>query len=376
MERKYYLYCLIDPVLKIPKYIGISNNPKRRFKEHLEDISITLKTKWIKSLKDNNLAPILKTIKNTNNVYKVIEWEKKAISKYKDKYNLVNTTSGGEYFAIGTPILEFDLDGNYIDSYTSMIEYCELHNWNSNRVAAISSVCLRKRNYCYNRIFRYFNDLVTEEDLLRLKKEFHRRDPKHFIIVDLDGNLLGEFNSFQEAERAGFGTYSSISECLREVKGYASVKGNLICYDMDDYVNKLNIYRIAKSKGRGTIISKYDLEGNYIDTYYSLTDAKNSVPGTGSSIKECCEGKYSQCEGFQWRYGDSKDNIGKYIKTYKLTKPRESKKIIQYSMNNEQIKIWNSAKEVEKVLGISAANVRRCASGERKTCNGFIWKYI
>lgn len=29
--RKYYLYALYDPELNIPKYIGISNNPDRRF---------------------------------------------------------------------------------------------------------------------------------------------------------------------------------------------------------------------------------------------------------------------------------------------------------------------------------------------------------
>lgn len=35
--RKYYLYALFDPNLKIPKYTGISNNLERRFKEHLEE---------------------------------------------------------------------------------------------------------------------------------------------------------------------------------------------------------------------------------------------------------------------------------------------------------------------------------------------------
>ena len=376
MERIYYLYCLIDPELKIPKYIGISNNPERRYKEHLEDISNTSKTRWIKSLVDKKLKPILKSIKNTQDIHQVIEWEKKAISKYKDIYDLVNSTNGGEYYAIGTPILEFDLQGNYIDSYTSMIEYCELHSWDPNRVAAISAVCLRKRNYCYNKIFRYLNDEVTKEDLDRLSKEFHRRDPQHFIIVSLEGEILGEFDSFQEAEKQGFGSYSSISMALKNSPGYASVKGNLICYTIDEYEQKLKNYRIAKTKGKEIIISKYDLNGNYIDTYYSIKDARESISLRRDSIKLCCEGKQQQCGGYQWRYGNSKENIGKYVKTYNLTKPRGSKKIIQYSLNNEQIKIWNSANEIEEILGISAKSVRRCASGDRKTYNNFIWKYM
>ena len=41
---KYFLYSLNDPDLNTPKYIGVSNNPTRRFDEHLNDQSITKKT--------------------------------------------------------------------------------------------------------------------------------------------------------------------------------------------------------------------------------------------------------------------------------------------------------------------------------------------
>lgn len=67
--RKYYLYALYDPELNIPKYIGISNNPDRRFQEHLSDISITKKTKWIQKLKQGGKIPRLKVLKETNDVH-------------------------------------------------------------------------------------------------------------------------------------------------------------------------------------------------------------------------------------------------------------------------------------------------------------------
>lgn len=50
--RKYYLYALIDPNLNSPKYIGITNNPDRRLREHIEDTATSKKTKWISSLKE------------------------------------------------------------------------------------------------------------------------------------------------------------------------------------------------------------------------------------------------------------------------------------------------------------------------------------
>ena len=376
MKRIYYLYGLFDPNSKIPKYFGISNNPKRRFGEHLEDISNTAKTRWIKSLKENSLLPVLKVLKDTCDIHEVINWEIKAIEKYKDKFGLVNTTKGGEYYAIGTPILEFDMQGNYIDSYTSMIEYCEIHNWEPNRVAAISSVCLRKRNYCYEKIFRYLNDTVTFEDLEKLEKELHRRDPKHFYILSLDGEILGEFNSFQEAERQGFGSYSSISMALKNSPGYASVNGALICNTPEEYEEKLKSYRLAKAHGRNNTVSKYDLDGNYIETFYTIKDAERSVTNAKRvSVKLCCDGKQQQSGGFQWRYGDSKENIGSYKKTYNLIKKRPTKKVNQFTMDGELIKTWESVKEAEKETGIPESSIRKCIRGERNHAKNFIWKY-
>lgn len=371
MNKKYYLYCLCDPNEKIPRYIGITCDPKRRFKHHLKDNSTTPKTKWIKSLLDNSQRPILVIAKETEEVKQVIEWEIKAIAKYKEIYKLTNSTAGGEYDKEGTPVKEFDLDGNFIDSYNSMIEYCELHDWNPNRVAAISSSCLRKRNYCYNRIFRYLDDDVTEQDLIKLREEYHRRDPKHFIIVSPDGKLLGEFNSFQEAERSGFGSQGCISRSLREIPGCASVKGNLICYNMEDYPNKLHIYRISKAKGKDTVISKYDLDGNYIETYYSKTDAVNSLEKSSrNGLKKCLEEEKGQFGGFQWRYGDNKENIGKYQKP-----SNRGKEINQYSLQGEFIKKWNSVRSASLELKIDAVGIRKCADGIYKKSGGFIWKY-
>lgn len=370
--KKYYLYYLCDPNKDIPRYVGITCNPKRRFNCHLRDKSINAKTKWIQSLLDNSQKPKLIIVKETEEVQQVINWEIETIAKYKDIYNLTNSTKGGEYYWEGVPIQEFDLNGIFIDSYNSMSEYCELHDWDFNRVAAISATCLKKRNYCHNRIFRYIGDTVTKEDLNRLKNEYHRRDPKHFIILSLDGDLLGEFNSFQEAEKAGFGSQGAISRSLRGLPGCCSVKGNLICYDKDDYLNKLHLYRIGKTKGRDTVISKYDLNGNYIETYYSKTDAVNSLENksSGNGLNTCLNNNKGQFGGFQWRYGDSKENIGKYQKPSNKGIP-----VKQYSLQGEFIKEWDSVRKASINLKIDAIGIRKCAKGIYKTSGGFIWKY-
>lgn len=373
--RNYYLYALIDPELLIPKYIGITCNPKERFRSHLKDQSITKKTKWLKSLKERDLFPKMKIYKETTNVHTVIKWEIQAIEKCKDKYNLTNTTSGGEYYAIGTPILEFDMDGNFIESFNSMIEYTELKGLNPNCVASISSVCLRKRNYAYGRIFRYLDDSVTEEDLTKLKNALHQRDPQSFIIVDLDGNIISEFKSIQQAELEGFGSRECISQALRGFEGYNSVKDYLVCYDMDDYKVKLEKYLKGKSKGKlDQPINKYDLDGNYIATYYSYADASRSVGAERvHGIKLCCLNQQQQAYGFQWSFVKC-DKIEPYKKTYSIK--NRVKAVDQYDLEGNFIRRWNSSKEAADFLGKNRPQTINGAANNSKPAYGYIWKYV
>ena len=367
IKRIYYLYYLLDPESNIPRYIGISVDPKRRFKDHLKDKANTPKTNWIKSIKEGGKLPILKIVKETPNVLEIKNLEISEIAKYKEKYNLVNSTRGGEIEFEGTPIEEYSLDGEYIDTYNSMSEYCELHDWPIPWATCISAVCLRKRNYTHNRIFRYLGDKVSENDLLNLQQNLHRTDPVPFIIMDLNKNILGRFESFQDAYKQGFGSPSALSHCLREVPGFYSVQGNLICYNEEDFENKMYLY----NEGRATTkVSKYDLEGNYIETFRTFTDARKSINLKRDSIKSCCEGLQQQCGGFQWRYGDSRDNIGKYIKPN-----NRGKEILQFTLEGEFIKKWSSARQASLVLGIDAMGIRKCANGEYKKSGGYKWKY-
>lgn len=51
------------------------------------------------------------------------------------------------------------------------------------------------------------------------------------------------------------------------------------------------------------------------------------------------------------------------------------KKIIQYDLNMNLIKTWDSAKEIEKELNIYNSSVCECCKKRRKTAGGYIWKY-
>jgi hypothetical protein len=55
------------------------------------------------------------------------------------------------------------------------------------------------------------------------------------------------------------------------------------------------------------------------------------------------------------------------------TKPK--KPVIQYSLDNEIIKIWDSASEAGLFLNKQSSSISSCCSGKRKTAYGYKWKY-
>lgn len=74
MNEKEYIYKLVDPNTKECRYIGKSNNPKSRLKQHIfqaksdcrQSGTSTPKSTWIKSLIDSGEIPIVSIVETCN----------------------------------------------------------------------------------------------------------------------------------------------------------------------------------------------------------------------------------------------------------------------------------------------------------------------
>ena len=94
---KTYIYILQDPITQEVRYVGKSNNPKRRYTSHLCDKP---KVKyysyyWIQSLLKKGLKPIMTIIDETDHDWQQLE--KYWIGQFKAwGFKLTNITEGGE----------------------------------------------------------------------------------------------------------------------------------------------------------------------------------------------------------------------------------------------------------------------------------------
>lgn len=67
-------------------------------------------------------------------------------------------------------------------------------------------------------------------------------------------------------------------------------------------------------------IIKYDLDGNYIESYTSIKDAAEKNNLLQSNITHCAQGKYKSCGGFKWSYGKTiyGNKLRELLKSYDL----------------------------------------------------------
>ena len=96
--NNYNIYTLTCPISGFIKYVGISNNPNRRYLEHLGYKYDTNKHKknWINSLKNKGLKPKINILESEIDIESAIKKEIMYIEMFKSMgYKLVNISNGG-----------------------------------------------------------------------------------------------------------------------------------------------------------------------------------------------------------------------------------------------------------------------------------------
>lgn len=53
-----------------------------------------------------------------------------------------------------------------------------------------------------------------------------------------------------------------------------------------------------------------------------------------------------------------------------------ARKVLQFTKEGVFVKEWSCTMDVQRELGFSNGNISSCCLGKRKTCGGFVWKYV
>lgn len=148
----------------------------------------------------------------------------------------------------------------------------------------------------------YENGTVDWDYYLNIKAQ----KPKRVSQYDLQMNLIRVYESISSVcSENGYSVSAISSVCNYNSKTY---KG-FIWRFTDDYTEEQYIidcntdYSYTKNKKKRPV-SQYDLSGNLICTYESVSEAVRITGFSRGSIRECCDGDRPSAHGYIWRYND------------------------------------------------------------------------
>lgn len=174
------------------------------------------------------------------------------------------------------------------------------------------------------------------------------------------------------------------------------------------YISRLNaveskrFYNLAIGGGKVIIkpICQYDIEGNLLNCWDSIKAAEYELGFNNSKITAAAKGGYGRrtAYGFVWRYAGEDFNLYPIIPQWNVSNkhkkilsnnmkgsknpmynkkgklhPRNSE-VIQYALDGNFIKFWDSLQEASDELKIN--NISAVCRGLRKKAGGYKWKYF
>lgn len=328
--KKYKAYVLMDPENRIPRYVGITiRSLRERLTGHLSDIYNRPelnkhKTAWFKKLLQGGRMPIIEQIAEFDDIEEMKQFEIDYITKYKEKYKLLNQTIGGDHLGFRShsreailkrrhtrAVVQYNILGEKIAEYEIMEDIGRTLNLREKACSHITGCCKGKRNHAYGYIWRYKDESLGDISHLNPRSLYFNK----LVQYDLEGNRIAEYDSYKKAAEAigdnsGGGNIASvINGYQKSCKNYIfQVEPIYVYFDQklyEDYVYnwKPDPTRIS-TKGGNHSVEQLDLEGNVINKFNSMLQGAIAIYGYESArqhISKCIKNPNLDFKGYKWR---------------------------------------------------------------------------
>lgn len=271
---------------------------------------------------------------------------------------------------------QYDLTGKYITTFKTLNEAFKETNV---RISKISSCCSGHRRSSGKFLWKYWEDFQDCKNIDPYEEYISTRKVKQFT---LEGIFVKEYSSIKEAQKT-LKIFGIVKSCQNENK---TAGGFMWKYSNECFEPIISPYEENKTSSIKVI--QCDLNGQEIREFNNISEASNTLIIGFSKISKCCLGQLENAGGFKWKYASPFIVMEKHSKKdYKILQEiikktnnginnGNSKKVAQYDLNGNLIKIWDYMSEAAKKTGTNLASMSSCCSGKNKTANGFIWKLL
>ena len=157
---------------------------------------------------------------------------------------------------------------------------------------------------------------------------------------------------------------------MKDIAGYEGLYAVTPEGEVWSYRNECFLKPVTNRYGYMRVVLFKDNEKKmyYIHRIIAKTFLPN--PENLPQVNHKDENKTNNClQNLEWC--DSKYNANYGTRNEKVSN-KHKKAILQYTLDGEFVREWNSASDVGKKV---SNNIRRCLRGRNKTAYGYIWKY-
>ncbi len=134
--------------------------------------------------------------------------------------------------------------------------------------------------------------------------------------------------------------------------------------------NQIHKFKIGLGNNYTRKITQYDLQMNKIKDFNSIIEASKELNIAKSNIRGVITNYRKSAGGFIFKYLEDNNH-------YDIVIPNNrNRKVIQYDLDMNIIKIFNSIIEASKELNIHKNNIWGVITNYRKTAGGFKFKYL
>lgn len=207
-------------------------------------------------------------------------------------------------------VLQYDLDGKYLNTYKSIADASKKNNICDN---SIFLCCHNRRKQAGNYQWQF---ITSSRKMEKVNKNSIR--VREVLQYDLNGKFINKFNTLTEAINKFSNTsigYSCRNKCI-------TAGGYIWIYNDKNKIKSLKWHlNKLKTKGRNTWkkVYRYDLMGNFIDTYESAISASKILNIDVTFIYSVCSGRRLSCKKniFLYERLDYKSEINRRITNLK-----------------------------------------------------------
>lgn len=150
-----------------------------------------------------------------------------------------------------------------------------------------------------------------------------------------------------------------------------------------NYVTRTD--RIKANMPQNKAVYQTTMNGEIVAEFSTIQEASRQTGICAGHICDVCKGNREFANGYKWRYVDetlyasAQERLK--VKTEKSKESRKqkfiekSRRVAQYDLKGNLLKIWRGMREITEELGYVRPSIINCCNGKIQKAYGYIWKY-